>query len=126
MARDRNLTRARSWLQWRSRSAGGIRFGVHFIWIRCLRRNQADGVLRWSINVVTIATEAGVPAEGLGLCVRSGRYNDLVEASYQNAVQDLRLTGTPSVFVGGLKVGDYASMDEYLRLIRLYDALSAE
>ncbi len=75
---------------------------------------------------VTIATEAGVPAEGLGLCVRSGRYNDLVEASYQNAVQDLRLTGTPSVFVGGLKVGDYASMDEYLRLIRLYDALSAE
>ena len=90
--------------------------------------NQA----RWAslgdpVNMfVTIATEAGVPAEGLGLCVRSGRYNDLVEASYQNAVQDLRLTGTPSVFVGGLKVGDYASMDEYLRLIRLYDALSAE
>lgn len=75
---------------------------------------------------VTIATEAGVPAADLGLCVRSGRFNDMVEASYQNAVQDLRLTGTPSVFLGGLKVGDYASMDEYLRLMRLSDALAAE
>ena len=54
---------------------------------------------------------------------------DATHAAHQDcrhAVQDLRLTGTPSVFVGGLKVGDYASMDEYLRLMRLSDALGAE
>lgn len=75
---------------------------------------------------VTIATEAGVPAGGLGLCVRSGSFTDVVEASYQNAVQDLRLTGTPSVFLDGLKVGDYADIEDYLRLMRLSDALAAE
>ncbi len=90
--------------------------------------NQA----RWAnladpVNMfVTIATEAGVPAGGMGLCVRSGKFTDLVEASYQNAVQDLRLTGTPTVFLGGLKVGDYSDMEEYLRLMRLADALAAE
>jgi len=93
-----------------------------------LFREQA----RWSgladpVNMfVTIATEAGVPAGGLGLCVRSGRFTDLVEASYRNAVQDLSLTGTPSVFLGGLRVGDYASIDDYLRLMRLADALGAQ
>lgn len=90
--------------------------------------NQA----RWAglgdpVNMfVTIATEVGVPTEGLGLCVRSGVFTDLVEASYQNAVNDLRLTGTPSVFLGGLKVGDYSDMEGYLRLMRLVDALAAE
>jgi protein-disulfide isomerase len=87
---------------------------------------------RWSgladpVNMfITIATDAGVPAQGLGLCVRSGRFTDQIEASYLNAAQDLSLTGTPTVFVGGLKVGDYRSLDEYLRLMRLSDALAAQ
>lgn len=108
----------------------GFQAGEDAFWAYhdALFENQA----RWAgladpVNMfVTLATEAGVPAGGLGLCVRSGRFTDLVEASYQNAVQDLRLTGTPSVFVGGLKVGDYASIDDYLRLMRLSDALEAE
>lgn len=74
---------------------------------------------------VTIATEAGVPSEGLGLCVRSGRFTAMVDASYENAVQNLRLTGTPTVFLNGLKVGDYSSLEEYLRLMRLSTALEA-
>jgi protein-disulfide isomerase len=109
---------------------GGFEVGEVAFWTfhDALFVNQA----RWAaesdpVNMfVTIASEAGVPTEGLGLCVRSGKYTDLVEASYQNAVQDLRLTGTPSVFLGGLKVGDYANLDEYLRLMRLSDALAAQ
>lgn len=75
---------------------------------------------------VAIAQEAGLPADGLAMCLRSGRFTDLVEASYQNAVQDLRLTGTPTLFVDGLRVGDYRSLDEYLRLMRLSEALRVE
>lgn len=86
---------------------------------------------RWSglpdpVNTfVAIATEAGLPAEGLALCVRSGTFTEKVEAGYRSAVEDLRLTGTPSVFVDGLKLGDYRSMEEYQRLMRLSDALEA-
>ncbi len=110
--------------------SGGFEAGEVAFWTfhDALFVNQS----RWAalgdpVNMfVTIASEVGVPAEGLGLCVRSGKYTDLVEAGYQNAVQDLRLTGTPSVFLGGLKVGDYANLDEYLRLMRLSDALAAQ
>lgn len=109
---------------------GGFKAGEAAFWTYhdALFANQS----RWSgagdpVNLfVTIAAEAGVPAEGLGLCVRSGRHTDLVEAGYENAVQDLHLTGTPSVFIGGLKVGDYANIEEYLRLMRLSDALAAQ
>lgn len=110
-------------------AAGGAAAGEEAFWTfhDALFASQS----RWSslgdpVNTfVTIASEAGVPAEGLGLCVRSGRFTALVEASYQNAVQELRLTGTPTVFVAGLKVGDYADVAEYLRLMRLASALEA-
>lgn len=84
---------------------------------------------RWSdrsdpVNTfIAIAHDEGLPSEGLGLCVRSGRFSAAVEAGYKNAVEDLQLTGTPAVFMGALKVGDYRNLDEYLRLMRLGDAL---
>lgn len=75
---------------------------------------------------VTIAEDAGLAAEGLPECVRSGRYGALVEESYRVAAQDLRLTGTPTVFVDGLKVGDYRDVADYLRLMRLSSAMAGE
>lgn len=74
----------------------------------------------------TIAEDAGLSAEGLAECVRSGRYGALVEESYRVAAQDLRLTGTPTVFVDGLKVGDYRDVADYLRLMRLSSAMAGE
>lgn len=73
-----------------------------------------------------IADEAGVAAAGLGLCVRSGRFSERIEAAYQLAAHTLNLTGTPSIFVGELKLSDYRNFDEYLRLMRLGDALRLE
>ena len=82
---------------------------------------QADPVNMF----VTIAAEVGVPSEGLGLCVRSGRFTEMVDASYENGINNLRITGTPTIFLNGLKVSDYTSIEEYLRLMRLSSALEA-
>ena len=39
--------------------------------------------------------------------------------------QELGLTGTPTVFVDGLKVGNYLDLASYERLMRLSDAMAA-
>lgn len=70
-----------------------------------------------------IAADAGLSAEGLEACVRSGKFGAEVEESYRVAAQDLRLTGTPTLFLDGLKVGDYRDAAGYARLMRLSAAL---
>lgn len=74
---------------------------------------------------VSLATDAGIEAPGLADCVRSGTYSDLVESAYQTAVETLRLTGTPTVFVDGLRVADYTDVASYKHLMTLSDALRA-
>ena len=74
---------------------------------------------------VAIAAESGLAAQELPTCVRSGRFSEVVEESYRVAVQDVGLTGTPTVFVDGLKVGDYLDPGSYERLMRLSDAMTA-
>lgn len=70
-----------------------------------------------------LAAEQGIASEDLGPCLRSGRFGDVVEAAYRAASQGLLLTGTPTVFLNGLKVGDYSEVDTYVRLMRLSDAM---
>lgn len=72
-----------------------------------------------------IAEEAGYAAAGLPACVRSGEFGAAVEEAYRVAAQDLRLTGTPTLFVDGLKLSDYRDVNEYLRLMRLGAAIRA-
>lgn len=72
---------------------------------------------------VKVADDLGLPSAELPACVRSGEFGAMVEESYRKAAQDLRLTGTPTVFVDGLKIGDYRDLDDYLRLMRLGAAL---
>lgn len=73
---------------------------------------------------VAIAEELDLPRERLSTCLRSGEYSDVVETAYRAAAEGLMLTGTPSVFLNGLKVGDYVDLETYLRLMRLSDALA--
>lgn len=73
---------------------------------------------------VVMAKELGLPSEDLATCLRSGVYSDVVDAAYRAAAEGLLLTGTPTVFLNGLKVGDYGSVENYLRLMRLSDALA--
>lgn len=72
-----------------------------------------------------IASENGLSTAGLAMCIRTGRFSPAIEESYRRAAQDIGLTGTPTVFVDGLKVGDYLDRDEYERLMRLSTALAA-
>lgn len=74
---------------------------------------------------VAMAAELELPTAALATCLRTGRHGDVVEAAYQVASRDLMLTGTPTVFVNGLKLGDYGDVDTYERLMRLGDAIDA-
>ena len=110
-------------------AAGGDQAGEDAFWTftDALFVQQA----RWSRlpdpleEFVAIAQESGLTADELPACVRSGRFSGLVEDSYRLAVQELGITGTPTVFVDGLKVGDYLSLESYERLMRLSDAIAA-
>ena len=75
---------------------------------------------------VTLAGEQGLATEALGMCLRSGTFSALVDDAYRAASQGLLLTGTPTVFLNGLKVGDYSELETYLRLMRLSDALGGQ
>jgi len=72
-----------------------------------------------------MAEELSLPNDNLATCLRSGEFTDLVEGAYRAASEGLLLTGTPTVFLNGLKVGDYGAVDNYLRLMRLSDALTS-
>ncbi|MBX3144023.1 MAG: thioredoxin domain-containing protein [Trueperaceae bacterium] len=72
-----------------------------------------------------IAETAGIDAAAFGACLGSGQFADLVETAYRAAGEALMLTGTPTVFLNGLKLGDYSSLGEYARLMRLSDAIQA-
>ncbi len=113
-----------------ARHVGGAEAGEAAFWTfhdALFERQQTWARLGDPIEeFVAIADEAGLPSEGLAMCLRSGRFTGQIEASYRNAVEDLRLTGTPTVFVGGLKVGNYRSLEEYERLMRLSDALASD
>jgi protein-disulfide isomerase len=110
-------------------AAGGAQAGEDAYWAftAALFAQQA----RWSRlpdplqEFVAIASEAGLAAAELPMCVRTGRFSEVVEESYRLAVQELGLTGTPTVFVDGLKVGDYLSLEAYERSMRLSDAMAA-
>lgn len=74
---------------------------------------------------VAMAEELDLPTENLSTCLRSGEFSAEVESAYRAAAEGLLLTGTPTVFLNGLKVGDYVDLETYLRLMRLSDALAS-
>jgi len=77
-------------------------------------------------TLLTIATEAGLKTDGAAACVKNGTFKSEVETDYQIAVNQLHLSGTPTLFVDGLKVGDYTQLASYNRLLTLSDALQAQ
>lgn len=109
--------------------AGGFEAGEDAFWSfqsELFARQQRWAGLPDPLNeFVTAASDLGLPVEGLSTCIRSGRFGALVDESYRSAALGLRLTGTPTVFLDGLKVGDYRDVDDYERLMRLSDAIRA-
>ncbi len=112
-----------------ARTAGGAEAGEDAFWTftdALYAQQQRWAQLPDPIQTfVAIAQEEGLTAAGLPMCVRTGRFSQVVEDSYRLAAQELALTGTPTVFLDGLKVGDYLDASGYERLMRLSDAIQA-
>lgn len=80
-------------------------------------------VLDPSAAFASLAADAGIDAASFGTCLGSGEFASVVDTAHRAASEGLMLTGTPTVFLNGLKLGDYSSLGEYARLMRLSDAL---
>ena len=72
---------------------------------------------------VRLAEDIGLETEGVETCLAERTYADEITAAYQ-AAGSLGLSGTPSVFLNGYKVGDFTSLESYLDLMSLSDAFA--
>ncbi len=79
-----------------------------------------------SAYFVRLAQDVGLETADLTTCLMNRTYAETLNAAYQYAGGVLRLTGTPTVFVNGYKLGDYTRLEAYLELMRLADAFSLE
>ena len=75
---------------------------------------------------VRLAEDLGLETEGLRVCIEERRYADEVAEAYRVAAGELRLSGTPSVFLNGFRVGDFLELASYLELIDRIDAYAQE
>lgn len=75
--------------------------------------------------LVSLAAKSGLKVDGVATCIRSGTFRAKIEQGLRAAATDLNISGTPTVFVDDLKVGDYTSIAGYTRLLTLSDALRA-
>lgn len=71
---------------------------------------------------VRLAEDLGLSSEGVEACLEERTHADAVRAAYQYAGGVLGLSGTPSVFVNGYKVGNFNDLGSYVRLIELIEA----
>ena len=70
---------------------------------------------------VRLAQDVGLSAEGVQTCLQDRTFAPEVKQAYDTAGGTLGLSGTPTVFVNGFKVGDYTKLSSYLDLIKLAD-----
>lgn len=89
-------------------------------------RQQAwQGLGDPSSYFVRLAQDLGLASAEMAPCLAERRYAGAVQAAYQAALE-LRLSGTPTVFVDGYKVGDYTQLGSYTQLMELSAAFAAE
>lgn len=70
---------------------------------------------------VRLAQDIGLATEGVGQCLEERTFADEVTDAYKAAGGTLGISGTPSVFVNGYKLGDYTQLSNYLSLMELSD-----
>lgn len=75
---------------------------------------------------VRLAADLGLSIEGVEACIDERRYADAVAEAYQVAAGELRLTGTPTVFVNGFRVAEFLDVESYLALFDRIDAFAQE
>ena len=75
---------------------------------------------------VRLAADLGLSIEGVEVCLEERRHAEAVAAAYQIAAEELRLTGTPTVFVNGFRVSEFLDLESYLTLFDRIDAFAQE
>ena len=75
--------------------------------------------------LVKLASDAGLKTGGVTQCIQAGTYSGEINKAFTAAADQLHLTGTPTLFVDDLKVGDYTQLASYKRLMTLSDAMRA-
>lgn len=73
-----------------------------------------------------LATDVGLDIDGVAACIEDRTYADEVAEAYRIAASELRLTGTPTVFVNGFRLGDFLDVSSYLALFERIDAFRGE
>lgn len=75
---------------------------------------------------VRLAREVGLSNEGVAACLNEGRYTRAVQEAYRAATEELGLSSTPSVFVGGYRVpaGAAGTLAGYERAIARLEAFA--
>lgn len=71
---------------------------------------------------VRLAQDVGLNSEGVETCLENRTFAEEITQTYKTAGGTLGLSGTPTVFVNGFKVGDYTRLSSYLDLMELTDA----
>jgi protein-disulfide isomerase len=70
---------------------------------------------------VRLTQELGLESSGLAACLNERTFLPLVERAYRAATGELRLSGTPTVFLNGFKVRDYLTLAGYEELFDQID-----
>jgi protein-disulfide isomerase len=73
---------------------------------------------------IRLASELGLATDGVEQCLAERTFLPEIQASYQAAVGELQISGTPAVFVNGFKVAAWNQPESYLELIEVIDARS--
>lgn len=70
---------------------------------------------------VRLSGDLGLSSEGVESCLAERTFFAKVDSAYRTASTELRLTGTPSIFVNGFRVRDYLSFESYEELFERSD-----
>ena len=75
---------------------------------------------------IRLAKDLDLDTEGVESCIEERDYAEEIIEAYKVAGEDLRLSGTPAIFINGYKLDEYTELDSYLAVFKLVDAFSEE
>lgn len=75
---------------------------------------------------VRLAAELDLSIEGVQACLDERRHAEHVQQAYAAAAGDLRISGTPTVFVNGFRLSEFLDLEAYLAMFDRLDAFAQE
>jgi protein-disulfide isomerase len=85
------------------------------------RQPEWAGVSQPDTLFVALAADAQLTSEGVAACLAEGRHRQTVEEAYGAALA-LQLRGTPTIFVGGYRLENFADVGAYQQAIAYLEA----